>query len=71
MSETPKPAASEARSADDPSNEAERKRKLAKVFGDVLPEATADDRSDSWGEGDSASTADDWYRRQVPPHHGG
>lgn len=46
----------------------ERKRRLAQIFGDVLPETTADDRDpDAPGE---RSTTDDWLRSQVPPHHG-
>lgn len=47
--------------------DAERKRRLRDaVFGDVLPESTADDRDESAQGGSS----DDWLRRQVPPHHG-
>jgi hypothetical protein len=49
--------------------EAERKRRLALAFGDVLPESTRDDRPESWSDRD-ADPADDWIRRQVPPHHG-
>lgn len=41
----------------------ERRRRLAEVFGDVLPEQTSDDRDDR-----SASN-DEWLRQQVPPHH--
>ncbi len=48
--------------------ERERRRKLAEVFGDVLPEGTADDRSDGWGERDGGN--EDWLRGEVPPHHG-
>jgi hypothetical protein len=51
----------------------ERKRRLAQVFGEVLPESTSDDRDDrderSAREGESAS--DRWLKSQVPPHHGG
>ncbi len=54
-----KPSASEAE---------ERRRRRARVFGDVLPETTTDERGDSSGEHDGA--ADEWLRRQVPPHHG-
>ena len=50
----------------------ERQRRLAEVFGDVLPETTSDER-----EPDPASSAapgedrtDAWLREQVPPHHG-
>ena len=41
-----------------------RRARLAAVFGDVLPEQTGDDRGTRGGKGD------DWYRDQVPPHHG-
>lgn len=51
-------------------SEAERRRRRAQIFGDVLPETTGDDRADAW-EGDSGREGnDDWLRRQVPPHHG-
>ena len=51
-------------------SEAERRRRHARIFGDVLPETTRDDRADAW-EGDSGGEgSDDWLRRQVPPHHG-
>jgi hypothetical protein len=48
--------------------EVARHRRRARVFGDVLPDSTTDDRGDAWGdrEGDS----EEWLRRQVPPHHG-
>ncbi len=45
-----------------------RRRRIADVFGDVLPDTTADEQdpegSDDRGDGDS------WLRAQVPPHHG-
>ncbi|WP_457207811.1 hypothetical protein [Nocardioides sp. P5_C9_2] len=44
-----------------------RRRRLAAVFGDVLPEQTADDRPSPT---DSSGLGDEWYRDQVPPHHG-
>ncbi len=47
----------------------ERKRRLAEVFGEVLPEQTVDDQGSDSGE-DPASANDDWLRAQVPPHHG-
>ncbi len=56
----------------------ERRRRLAAVFGDVLPETTSDERSDR-PAGAGAGTAEDpdaedpndaWLRAQVPPHHG-
>jgi hypothetical protein len=46
----------------------ERRTRLARVFGEVLPEGTSDDRGDTWGERDVDN--DEWLRRQVPPHHG-
>ncbi len=44
---------------------AERRRRLAGVFGEVLPEQTVDDRDDRPPE-----SSDAWLRHQVPPHHG-
>jgi hypothetical protein len=46
----------------------ERKRRLAAVFGDVLPETTSDERDPAESRPDTAS--DEWLRAQVPPHHG-
>ncbi len=45
-----------------------RRKRLGAVFGDVLPDSTSDDRAPS-AEPDSGK-GDDWYRDQVPPHHG-
>ena len=45
-----------------------RKRRLAAVFGDVLPESTADDRDEESPRSDGDQ--DGWLRAQVPPHHG-
>ena len=52
--------------------EAERRRKMAAIFGDALPDRTRDelgegraDEVESEGAGD-----EEWLRRQVPPHHG-
>jgi hypothetical protein len=54
-------------------SEWERRRRLAEVFGDAMPETTSDERDESEGAssdgGESAS--DRWLRAQVPPHHGG
>jgi hypothetical protein len=44
-----------------------RRRRLAEVFGDVLPDQTGDDAVEPETRPD---TADEWLRRQVPPHHG-
>ena len=46
----------------------ERRRRRARVFGDVLPDRTTDERPDGWGEQEASS--EEWLRRQVPPHHG-
>jgi len=54
--------------ADEAADEAARRRRLAEVFGDPLPETTSDERDD---DGRAAeSVRDEWYRDQVPPHHG-
>ena len=50
--------------------EAERKRRLDRIFGDVLPEQTRDDTASEAGEARGDDAADEWLRRQVPPHHG-
>jgi len=46
----------------------ERRKWLAEVFGDALPETTSDERSDDERE---RRDGDAWLRAQVPPHHGG
>jgi hypothetical protein len=48
--------------------EAERRRRRAEIFGDVLPDATRDDRDPEAGR--RGGENDDWLRRNVPPHHG-
>jgi hypothetical protein len=45
-----------------------KKRRLAEIFGDVLPETTSDERGDG---PDRPQSGDDWLKAQVPPHHGG
>lgn len=50
-----------------------RRRRLALVFGDVLPDQTKDELSEgvpTRSDADRAGKGDDWYREQVPPHHG-
>ncbi len=44
-----------------------RRRRLDEVFGDVLPEQTSDDAAEPQTQPDGA---EEWLRRQVPPHHG-
>jgi hypothetical protein len=51
----------------------EKRRKAAlraKVFGDVLPETTSDERDRGEGDSSSGNSKDEWLKRQVPPHHG-
>ena len=48
---------------------AERRRRLAEVFGDVLPETTSDERDDDVRR-DGGSASEAWLKEQVPPHHG-
>ena len=51
----------------------ERRRRLAEVFGDVLPETTRDER-DPDVRRERRTSGDDpgerWLKEQVPPHHG-
>ena len=54
--------------ADGAREEAARRRRRAEVFGDVLPDSTEDDRDLPRPGGDGG--ADEWLRRNVPPHHG-
>ena len=53
----------------------ERRRRLAAVFGDVLPETTSDERdpetaAEAARDQDGEDAGDRWLRAQVPPHHG-
>ncbi|WP_167674253.1 MULTISPECIES: hypothetical protein [Nocardiaceae] len=38
--------------------------RLARIFGDVLPDTTSDERSRR-----DEGTTDDWFDRERPPHH--
>jgi hypothetical protein len=54
-----------------PRQRAERRRRLAEIFGEVLPEQTSDDAADREGADRRAvEEREAWLRRQVPPHHG-
>ena len=46
----------------------QRRKRLAAVFGDVLPDTTSDERDPDAGDAEAAGEA--WLRAQVPPHHG-
>ena len=49
----------------------QRRRRLAAVFGDVLPETTSDERDpETTAEASGEDAGDRWLRAQVPPHHG-
>lgn len=48
----------------------ERRRRLAEVFGDVLPDVTDDERDPEERSGESESSGERWLKSQVPPHHG-
>ena len=47
----------------------ERRKRLAEVFGDALPETTSDEREPESADSRESGT-DAWLRAQVPPHHG-
>lgn len=70
MNDAPTPQPDEAQ----PEPDWVRRKRLAAVFGDVLPEQTSDDAapsSDRDGrEARDGGKGDEWYRDQVPPHHG-
>jgi hypothetical protein len=54
-----------------PESDWERTRRLARIFGDVLPETTSDERDPSEGSDRSGESAGEaWLKAQVPPHHG-
>ena len=69
--ETPDDVGSaEASAASQPKEpEWKRKQRLARIFGEGLPETTMDEREPTAESGESAS--DRWLKSQVPPHHGG
>jgi hypothetical protein len=50
-----------------PEERERRRRRLAEVFGDVLPEQTSDDAAEPESRPDGT---DEWLKREVPPHHG-
>jgi hypothetical protein len=66
MSDDATPPEPESPAADE--TDWQRRRRLASVFGDVLPDTTSDERDSAPDTGDEAQ--DRWLRRQVPPHHG-
>lgn len=55
-----------------PAERAARRRRLAAVFGDSLPEQTRDDADthDDPGTRPGVDPVEARLRREVPPHHG-
>jgi hypothetical protein len=53
----------------EPEPDWQRRRRLAEVFGEGIPDTTADERDP--GEDSAADRGDTWLEEQVPPHHGG
>jgi hypothetical protein len=53
--------------------EVERRRRLAEIFGEVLPDQTSDDAGETGDAADrrtAEKVQEDWLKSQVPPHHG-
>lgn len=70
--ENPDPAENSdpAEAVADPAEVAARRRRLAEVFGDVLPDVTGDDAPDTVTRDDRpADPAERWYSENRPPHH--
>ena len=61
-SDSPKPADDDAA--------VKRRRRLAEVFGDVLPETTRDERDPEARRTGREDPGERWLKDQVPPHHG-
>lgn len=52
----------------DRQREPRRRPNLDEVFGEVLPDTTADEREPE-PEPPAAAAAETWYERERPPHH--
>ncbi|GAA4120740.1 hypothetical protein GCM10022215_24690 [Nocardioides fonticola] len=50
-----------------PEPEWKRRRRLAEIFGDTMPETTSDERDPAEAR---KRDGDTWLKDQVPPHHG-
>ena len=64
----PEPAESSGSAGPADESDSQRRRRVAAVFGDVLPETTQDERDPEAAPDEDAQ--DRWLRSQVPPHHG-
>lgn len=53
-----------------PETDWERRKRLAEVFGDALPETTRDERDPETAPAADRSAQERWLQEQVPPHHG-
>ena len=56
-----------------PRERAARRRRMAEIFGDVIPDQTSDDTADPRDGADRRTeekAQEDWLKSQVPPHHG-
>ncbi len=55
--------------------EVDRRRRMAAIFGDALPDLTRDECAEARGDvpprdAEAADPGEAWLRSQVPPHHG-
>jgi len=48
----------------------ERRKRLAEVFGDTLPDTTSDERDPDASAPSDEDPGETWLKAQVPPHHG-
>jgi hypothetical protein len=48
----------------------ERRKRLAEVFGDTLPDTTSDARDPDATAPSDEDLGETWLKAQVPPHHG-
>jgi hypothetical protein len=70
MTDESTPREPDAESSGGTETEWQRRRRLAAVFGDVLPDTTSDERDDETATDADENAQDRWLRNQVPPHHG-
>ncbi|MGF6884110.1 hypothetical protein ABIA39_003649 [Nocardia sp. GAS34] len=68
--EKPPRRATEARAGGAARAAAAEAARLARIFGDTLPQTTTDERGPEGESASSQNSSDDWLRAQVPPHHG-